>query len=108
MNFNYYLATVPQYLDTNVLDCPFVYCMRKYELEDSHLLPTPYREGNGEYIVCMPSHLSDRWITFLKEGESMQFEYMRTDCYDLTDYTGTFVIATRNRASPTYILTKAI
>jgi len=107
MIFNYYVATVPRYLDTNVMDCPFAYCLRKYDLEYSHLLPRPCREGNCEYVVCMPSHLSDQWTSILKEGESMTFEYMRADCYELTDYTNTFVIETRNRVTSRYILVKA-
>jgi hypothetical protein len=108
MNFNYYLANVPSYLDTNVMDCPFAYCLRKYELEDPHLLPKPHRNGNCEYIVCLPTHRANSWMSAFTEGENMTFDYMRTDNYDIDNCKNMYVMETRNVVTPIYILVQAV
>ena len=102
MQLEFCKVTVPAYLETNVLDCPIKYCLRKHEINTA--LPRPYVLKNCEYIVCVPSLMYVSYMRTMEDNEDFNFKWLKTDNLDINNLDDTFIIRNDNE----YILTKAV
>ena len=102
MQLEFCKVTVPAYLETNVLDCPIKYCLRKHEIKT--VLPRSYKLNNCEYIVCVPSLMYVSYMRKMEDTEDFDFKWLKTDNSDINNLDDTFIIKDNNE----YILTKAV
>lgn len=101
MDVEFVKIVVPNYLGSNIMDCPIQYCLRKYNYDV--VIPTSYRSEKNVHIACLPSL---QYIEFMKifEEEECRTLWMKTQRTNVDDLTNTFLVKKDDK----YILTKPI
>jgi len=102
MHVEFCIFTVPQYLETNILDCPIKYCLKKHEI--AAILPRPYKIRPKQYVCCLPSDMYVNITRILEDYEDIKYKWLKTQYADIDNLQNTFIV----NNNMDFILTKAV
>ena len=102
MHVEFCIFTVPQYLETNILDCPIKYCLKKHEI--AAILPRPYKIRPKQYVCCLQSDMYVNITRILEDYEDIKCAWLKTHYADIDNLQNTFIV----NNNMDFILTKAV
>jgi hypothetical protein len=88
---SHYRVRLPNNFFANQFDCPIVYLLRKYGLNNSLPIPVPKRIDNREYIVALPENITTQFCNILETEEDCVCTFIQTRDYAIENFEDTFV-----------------
>jgi len=109
---SYYRVRLPNNFFENRFDCPIVYLLRKYGLDNSLPIPVPKRIDNREYIIALPENITTQFCNILQTEEDCICTFIQTRDYAIENFQNTYVcenfITTNGTNAVEYFLTQRI
>ena len=79
------------YFKEKIFDCPIVYLMKKYNLDNNLPIPVPKRLANGDYIVALSEQAAMQFCDVLASEEDCICAFIQTRNYAIENFEDTFV-----------------
>jgi len=91
MEVCYYRVKFSNYFAVNEYECPVEYYFKKYSLEQYLPIPRAKRYLNDEYVVVIPSKLSNEFINIIAKEEDCNVVLLKKDYYEHDNFEKTYV-----------------
>ena len=88
---SHYRVRLPNNFFVNQFDCPIVYLMKKYGLDNSLPIPVPKRIESREYIVALPENITTQFCNILETEEDCVCTFIQTRDYAIENFQNTYV-----------------